>query len=95
MSRVLKSDVDKLLAKHQKLNQLDMAKVVSHVQRKKDNWVLNTVMLDGHDVAFKYRRKKTYRNLKGARVNVTYYPHIETVAGIDFEIMKVVRIRLS
>ncbi len=91
----MKSDVDKLLAKHQQLNQLDMAMVVSHVQRAKDDWFLNTVMLEGYDVPFKYRRKKQYKNLKGARVNLTYYAQIETVAGLDFEFMKVVRIRMS
>ena len=70
-----------------------MARVVSHVQRQKDGWVLNTVMLDGYDVPFKYSRKRRYRNLQGARVNLTYYPQLEQVAGLDVEIMKVVRIR--
>ena len=70
-----------------------MARVVSHVQREKDGWVLNTVMLDGYDVPFKYSRKKLYRSLQGARVNLTYYPQLEQVAGLDVEIMKVVRIR--
>jgi hypothetical protein len=67
--------------------------VVSHVQRESDGWVLNTIMLEGYDVPFKYRRKKTYRNLQGARVNLTYYPQLEQIAGLDTEIMKVVRIR--
>jgi len=89
----LKSDVDKLLEKNRQLNQLDMARVVSHVQREKDGWVLNTVMLDGYDVPFKYSRKRRYRSLQGARVNLTYYPQLEQVAGLDVEIMKVVRIR--
>jgi hypothetical protein len=89
----LKSDVNKLLEKNRQLNQLDMARVVSHVQRQKDGWVLNTVMLDGYDVPFKYSRKRRYRNLQGARVNLTYYPQLEQVAGLDVEIMKVVRIR--
>lgn len=89
----MKSDVDKLLEKNRQLNQLDMARVVSHVQREKDGWVLNTVMLDGYDVPFKYSRKKLYRSLQGARVNLTYYPQLEQVAGLDVEIMKVVRIR--
>jgi len=70
-----------------------MARVVSHVQREKDGWVLNTVMLDGYDVPFRYNRKKLYRSLQGARVNLTYYPQLEQVAGLDIEIMKVVRIR--
>jgi hypothetical protein len=89
----LKSDVDKLLEKNRQLNQLDMARVVSHVQREKDGWVLNTVMLDGYDVPFRYSRKRLYRSLQGARVNLTYYPQLEQVAGLDIEIMKVVRIR--
>lgn len=89
----MKSDVDKLLEKNRQLNQLDMARVVSHVQREKDGWVLNTVMLDGYDVPFRYNRKKLYRSLQGARVNLTYYPQLEQVAGLDIEIMKVVRIR--
>ncbi len=72
-----------------------MATVVSHVQREKDGWFLNTIMLDGYDVPFRYRRKKRYRNLKGARVNLTYYPQEERVAGIDIEVMKVVRLKRS
>jgi hypothetical protein len=34
------TDVKKLLKRHHQLNQLDMAKVVSHVQRITDDWVL-------------------------------------------------------
>jgi hypothetical protein len=90
----MKSDVDKLLKKNDQLNQLDLVKVVSHVQRDvEDDWVLNTLMLEGHDVPFRYKRKKRYRSLRGAPVNVTYYPQIEQVAGMDIEVMKVVRIR--
>jgi hypothetical protein len=89
------SDVKKLLKKHEQLNQLDMAKVVSHVQRETDDWVLNTIMLEGYDVPFKYRRKKIYKSLRGAQVNLTYYPETESVAGLDFEVMHVVRVRRS
>ena len=89
----MKSDVDKLLEKNRRLNQLDMARVVSHVQRKKDGWVLNTIMLEGYDVPFKYSRKKLYRSLQGARINLTYYPQLERVAGLDIEVMKVVRLK--
>lgn len=89
------SDVKKLLKKHQQLNQLEMARVVSHVQRETDDWVLNTVMLDGYDVPFKYKRTKVFKSLKGARVNLTYYPETLSIGGIDFETMKVVRIRQS
>ena len=89
----MKSDVDKLLEKNRRLNQLDMARVVSHVQRKKDGWVLNTIVLEGYDVPFKYSRKKLYRSLQGARINLTYYPQLEQVAGLDIEVMKVVRLK--
>ena len=89
----MKSDAAKLLKKHDRLNQLDMAKVVSHVQREKDDWVLNTIMLEGYDVPFQYRRKKSYKSLEGARVNLTYYAETKTIAGIIIETMNVVRIR--
>jgi len=89
----LKSDVDKLLEKHQQLNQLDGVKVASHVQRKSEGWVLNTIMIDGYDVPIKYRRKTAYRSLQGARVNLTYYPQKESIAGLDMEVMTVVRIK--
>jgi hypothetical protein len=91
----MKSDIDKLLKKNDQLNQLDLVKVVSHVQREveEDDWVINTLMLEGYDVPFKYKRKKKYRSLQGAPVNITYYPQIEQVAGMDIEVMKVVRIR--
>ena len=36
-----------------------------------------------------------YRDIKGQRVNLTYYPVMEKVAGLDFEYMKVVRIKVS
>ena len=93
----MSSNVDKLLKKNQKLNQLDGVKVTSHVQRDDDSdgWVVNILMLEGYDVPFKYRRKKLYKSLEGAPVNLTYYPELEKVAGMDFETMKVVRIRKS
>lgn len=91
----MKSDVDKLLKKNAKLNQLDSVKVSSHVQRESGDWIKNTIMLDGYSVAFKYNRKKHYRSLEGASVNLTYYPQTELIAGIEIEYMKVVRIRRS
>ena len=89
------TEIKKLLVKHQQLNQLDMAKVTSHVQREKDDWVLNTLLLEGYDVPFQYTRKKVYKSLVGGRVNLTFYPAPNSIAGVDFEIMKVVRIRRS
>jgi hypothetical protein len=91
----MKSDVKKLLNKNEKLNQLDSVKVISHVQRESGDWVKNTLILDGYDVPFKYSRKEKYQSLEGAPVNLTYYPQTENVVGMEFESMKVVRIRKS
>ena len=91
----MQSDPSKLVKKHQKLTHSDAVKVVSHVQRDKADWVLNTVMIEDCEVPFKYKRKQQYKSLKGAVVNITYYPSVEVVAGIDFEIMNVVRIKRS
>lgn len=91
----MKDAQTKLLDKHNSLIHSSDQKVISHVQREQGEWFLNTVMLEGIDVPFKYKRKKIYKNLNGARVNVTYYPTEEQVAGLSFEIMKVVRIRVS
>lgn len=85
----------KLTLKHPKLIHTENIKVVSHVQREVDDWYLNTLMLDEVDVPFKYKRKKCYKNLKGHRINITYYPEDEKIAGFDIEIMKVVRIKIA
>ena len=89
------SDVRKLLKKHGQLNQLDAVKVLSHVQREKDDWILNTIMLEGYDVPFQYNRKTLYKNLTGARVNLTFYAESKSIAGMVLEMMRVVRIRRS
>ncbi len=91
----MQSDPKKLLKKHNNLTQSDMFKVTSHVQRRDGDWILNTIMVEGYDVPFKFKRKDEYKNVKGARVNLTYYPEVETVAGLEFEIMKVVRIKIA
>jgi len=70
-----------------------MLKVVSHVQRVEDDWYINTLMIDGYDVPFRYKRKKKYRDLNGQCVNLTYYSIMESVAGFDLEVMKVVRVK--
>ena len=84
-----------LLEQHEGLTHSEDRKVLSHVQREDDDWILHTLMLEDVDVPFKFRRKKRYKNLKGARVNLTYYPDVENVAGVEFEVMKVVRLRTS
>lgn len=91
----MQSDPDKLLKKNRQLIHSEMQKVVSHVQRDTDDWVINTVMIEGCEVPFKFKRKQQYKNLKGARVNLTYYPSSEQVAGIPFEVMTVVRIKIA
>ncbi len=90
-----KSPAQKILAKHPNLIHSDSVKVVSHVQRQQDDWWINSLMLEDYDVAFKYKRKKQYKSLKGALVNITYYPSTEEVAGMPFEYMKVVRVKRS
>lgn len=91
----MKSEPEKLLKKHENLTHSDMMKVTSHVQREAGEWIINTLMLEGYDVAFRYKRKQKYKNLKGQRVNLTYYPSTENIAGIQMEIMNVVRIKIS
>lgn len=91
----MKSEVDKLLKRHEQLVHSDRKRVVSHKQRQTDKWIINTIMLEDYDVPFRFKRKKPYKNLKGAYVNLTYYPATETVAGIEVEVMNVVRIRIS
>jgi len=89
------SPVDKLLKKHQKLIHSDMMKVESHVQRESGDWIINTLMIEGYTVPFKFKRKQAYKNVKGQRVNLTYYADVESIAGMDIEVMNVVRIKVS
>ena len=91
----MKRPVDKLLNKHPSLTHSENQKVSSHVQRADGDWIQHTVMLEGYEVPFKFKRKKEYKSLKGSRVNLTYYPDVEVVVGMEFEIMKVVRIKVA
>jgi len=91
----MQTDPEKLLKKHEKLVHSDMVKVTSHVQREKGEWFLNTLMIEGCEIPFKYKRTKKYKNLRGQRVNLTYYASTESVAGMAFEVMNVVRIRVA
>ena len=92
---MMRSQPQKLLKKHQSLVQTDNVKVCSHVQREQDDWIINTLMIENIDVPFKYKRKTPYRSLAGQKVNLTYYPTTESVAGFDVEVMNIVRIRIS
>jgi len=89
----MQSDPKKLVEKNKELTHSELMKVVSHVQREQGDWILHTVMVEDCDVPFKFKRQGNYQNLKGARVNMTYYAEQEVVAGIPFEVMKVVRIK--
>ena len=95
----MKSTVNTLLKKHQALNHSDNCKVLSHVQRdiRVDgvDWVLNTLMVEGCDSPFKFKRKQGYKNVQGQRLNLTYYRSTEAVAGIEMEVMNVVRIKIA
>ena len=91
----MNTDPEQLIQKHKELTHTDMLKVTSHVQRESGEWFLNTLMIEGCEVPFKYKRKKRYKSLEGQRVNMTYYPITEIVAGMEFEVMKVVRIKRS
>lgn len=90
-----KLPVDKMLTTHPDLTHSTDVKVISHVQREKGEWYINTLMIDAVTVPFTYKRKKLYRSLQGARVNLTYYPSTQQVAGLEIEIMKVVRVRTA
>ena len=90
-----KNAAKNLIKKHEKLVHSENMKVISHVQRENDDWIINTLMLDNLDVPFKYKRKKLYQSLQGQRVNLTYYADNEMIAGFSLEIMSVVRIKIS
>ena len=55
----------------------------------------NTVMIENCATAFRYKRKKRYKDLKGQRVSLTYYRAVDEVAGIEVEVMNVVRIKIA
>lgn len=92
-NKKLKPDARALTKKHAELLQADAQKVTSHTQRDSGDWVLHTVMVEGVNVPFKFKRKDRYQSLQGAQVNITYYPGTEQVAGLEFEVMHVVRIK--
>lgn len=83
----------KLIKQHPALTLSTDKKVLSHVQRDDGEWIQNTLMIEGADVPFKYKRKKKYKNLKGALVNLSYYPETKTIGSLTFETMKVVSVK--
>jgi len=92
---VSSTTAQKLIKSHAKLTHSENIKVISHVQRESEDWIINTLMLVDIDVPFKYKRKKLYKSLQGQRVNITYYPEVDTIAGFEMEIMKIIRIKVS
>ena len=91
----MKSPVDKMLNQHQQLVHSENVAVTSHVQREKEDWVLHTVMIADCDTPFKFKRRKKYKCLTGARVNMTYYSATEGIAGFEIDVFNVVRIKRS
>jgi len=91
----MQTDPEKLLKRHHQLVHSDMLKVTSHVQRSEGDWIVNTLMVEGCTAPFRFKRKQAYRNTSGQRVNLTYYASSETVGGVEFEVMSVVRIRIA
>lgn len=89
----MKNQPERMLKRHRELIHSEDLKVTSHVQRQSGDWLLNTLMVEGHDVPFQYRRQKRYKSLQGGRVNLTYYASTNEVAGMTMEVMKVVRVR--
>ena len=91
----MNTDGNKLAKKHRELVHSEMQKVVSHVQRDTRDWIINTIIIEGCEVPFRFKRKKPYKNVEGQRVNLTYYPAKEDVAGMELEVMNVVRIKVA
>ena len=92
----MQSNPDKLVKKHRDLTHSDGLKVISHTQREKGEWFVNSIMTENCDTPFKFTRKQAYKTINpGQRVNMTYYPETELIAGLEFETMKVVRIKIS
>lgn len=91
----MKSSADELLKKHPNLVHSENLSVITHTQRQQGDWYINTLMLKGYDVPFKYKRPKKFKSLKDQHINVTYYPENEVVAGIRLEVMQVIRLRRS
>jgi hypothetical protein len=91
----MQTDPEKLLRKHRQLVHSDRLRVASHVQRDSGDWIVNTLMVAGCSAPFRFKRKQAYRNLNGQYVNLTYYPGVESVGGMEFEVMNVVRIRVA
>lgn len=91
----MKSEPKRLTLKHPELTHSDGVRVLSHVQREAGEWFVNTLMIEDCAVPFKYRRKRRYKSLEGQQVNLTYYRGVEPVAGLEIEIMNIVRIKRS
>ncbi|BDM64342.1 hypothetical protein NFHSH190041_17940 [Shewanella sp. NFH-SH190041] len=89
----MKSEAELLLEKHDVLIHSEDKRVSSHTQRVDGEMFINTLMLEGYDTPFKYRRVKKYKSLVGQSVNLTYYADTEKVAGFEVEVMKVIRLR--
>ena len=59
----MKSEPEKLISRHKVLVHSEMLKVNSHVQRVAGEWIINTLMVEGCEVPFKYKRKRKYNQI--------------------------------
>ena len=94
-AKSISSTSEDLLKSNQTLIHSSFQKVTSHVQREEDEWIINTLMIEGCDTPFQYKRKKLYQSLKGAQVDITYYCSKKEIGGLEFETFNIVRIRRS
>ena len=49
--------------------------------KNEGDWIVNTLMVEGCTAPFRSKRKQAYKNTRGQRVNLTYYPGSETVGS--------------
>ncbi len=90
----MKDSAEITLQQDNHLVQCQLMQVNSHVQRFNGECILNTLMVDGYDCPFKYCRQYKYQSLTGKQVDLAYYPTVEVIAGLEVDIMKVVRVKV-
>ena len=73
----MKSESEKLTKKHPNLTHSEMMKVTSHVQRESGQWIVNTIMVEGCEAPFRYKRKQLYKKKRSAcKFNLLSYNRV-------------------
>ena len=62
----MQSDPKKLVEKNKNLTHSELLKVTSHVQREQGDWILHTLLVEGCDVPFKFKRKGKYLSINNS-----------------------------